>query len=189
MLTAYPTIENPLIGDRVTFIQSCRSPEYLPTLVEVSLAPRGGNFLHYHQRFAETFTVKRGQLSIELDGRITRLFPGESATAPVGSLHRFFNETDRPVLFEVELSPGSPGFEQALCIGYGLARDGHCFSSGIPKKPVHLAIVLDLSESRLTGAACMLSPVISTLARWGRQRGIERALLERYDCLNPNRCK
>jgi len=77
-------------------------------------------------------------------------------------VHAFANETREPVRFEVELTPGHRGFEQALQIAYGLA--------GIPRNLVHTALLVELGETRRP-APC---------ARWGQRRGVDAVLVERY---------
>ena len=97
-------IENPLIKDRVTFLETAAETNGKFTLVQVELAPDGGNELHYHKTFDETFTVVEGVLGIQLGKEIFHLKKGESATAPVGSLHRFFNPSaTEKVVFNVLL--------------------------------------------------------------------------------------
>ena len=76
-------IENPLIGDRVTFLKTTEETngEYL--LAKVELAPHGGNAMHYHLTFTEAFEVLEGRLNVDLDGRHLVLGPGEKALVQI----------------------------------------------------------------------------------------------------------
>ena len=108
------------------------------------------------------------------------LQPGDEATAEPGVIHNFANETDEPVRFQVELTPGHRGFEQALQIGYGLAEDGLTNDKALPKSLVHTAVLMEMSETRVVGPIRVLVPLLKVLARWGRRRGADAALIERY---------
>jgi len=87
---------------------------------------------------------------------------------------------DRYWRFQVELNPGHRGFEQALQIAYGLAEDGLTNDKGIPKNLVQAAVLMELGETRVVGPIRMLVPLLKVLARWGRRRGVDAALVERY---------
>ncbi len=172
--------ENPIIKDRVHIVKStCETKgEYL--LLEIELAPGGGNGLHYHTSFDEEFTVISGELGIEKKfGKIV-LREGESATAFKGELHRFFNDSNEKIIFQVRITPGNQGFENGLRIAYGLAADGKTNKKGVPNKLDHLAIVLDISDTRLTGWMSLIEPLILKRARRARKNGIEKNLLAAY---------
>src|SRR5205823_1789633 len=100
---------------------------------------------HRHLTYAEHFRCVQGTLTVRLGRTATRLAPGDTAVAPAGSVHCFANETAAPVRFHVELRRGHRGFEQALQIGYGLARDGHCDARGYPRDIRHLAVLAEMS--------------------------------------------
>ena len=55
---------------------------------------------HFHEHFAETFTVKSGSLSILVNGEKRTLKAGESITIPPMTLHKPFNETNETVIVE-----------------------------------------------------------------------------------------
>ena len=55
----------------------------------------GGPPEHFHEHFAETFTVKSGTLSILVDGEKRTLKAGEKITIPPMTRHKPFNETDQ----------------------------------------------------------------------------------------------
>lgn len=172
--------ENPIIKDKVSIIKSTKetSGEYL--LLQIELAAGGGNGLHYHTTFREEFTAISGNLSIEKKfGKIV-LKPGETATAHINELHRFFNETSETITFQVRISPGHEGFENGLRIAYGLASDGKTNKKGVPSKFDHLAIILDLTDTRLTGWMSLIEPFILRKAKKARSKGVEDLLLRDY---------
>ena len=171
------TIENPLIKDRVTFLETAAETGGKFTLVQVELAPSGGN----DKTFDETFTVVEGTLGIQLGKETIYLKKGESATAPTGSLHRFFNPSDtEKAVFKVLLQPGSEGFETTLQVAYGLALDGRTTRKGIPKSLYHMALVIQWSDTNIPGVFTVIEPVMRWLAKRAAQKGIDRALIEEY---------
>jgi quercetin dioxygenase-like cupin family protein len=174
------TVVNPIIRDKATFLETSRETGGRYTLVEVELAEGGGNGLHIHTDYAETFMPVEGQLSIEVDGKKLRLQPGDQATAEIGAVHRFFNETGGPIRFRVRLTPGHEGFENSVRIAYGLAVDGLCNAKAVPKNLYHLAVIVVMGGHKMTGALKLIQPLFGWLARRARRRGIERQLMERY---------
>jgi quercetin dioxygenase-like cupin family protein len=173
-------IYSPVQKDAAIFLETAGESGGARTLLEVELAPGGGNALHRHLTYAERFTCIEGELTLRVDGLLHVLHCGDRAVSEVGVLHAFANESEEPTRFEVELTPGHRGFEQALQIGYGLARDGGTNRRGIPRSLVHAAVLADMAEIRVAGLMRALNPVLKLLARWGRRRGGNAARVERY---------
>ncbi len=175
------TIENPVIGDRVTFVRTSEETGGEVTEILVELSPGGGNELHYHTSFTESFTGVEGQLGLQVGGERRLLGPGETATVPPGAVHRFYNAADRPVRFKGEARPGTPGSERFIQIAYGLARDGLVNRRGLPNDLTHIALLMEMGDMRAPGMMFrILRPLLKWLARRGRKRGVERELIERY---------
>jgi quercetin dioxygenase-like cupin family protein len=173
-------IYSPVQKDAAIFLETSEESGGVRTLLEVELAAGGGNALHRHLSYAERFTCVEGELTVRVDGLLHVLHPGDQAIAEIGVLHAFANESDEPARFEVELVPGHRGFEQALQIAYGLAQDGATNSNGVPRNLIQAAVVGDMAEIRVVGLMRALTPVLKLLARWGRRRGVDAALVERY---------
>jgi mannose-6-phosphate isomerase-like protein (cupin superfamily) len=174
------TIYNPVQRDRVTFLEMAADTAGGRTLAELEVAPGGGNMLHRHLTYAEHFEVLEGVLTVEVDGVVLQLGPGQSAVAPIRSLHRWANESDAPAVCLIEVVPGHRGFEQTLQIGYGLAADGLTRADGVPRRPYDLAVLAELSDIRLPPPMALLAPLMTVLARRARANGHEQALIERY---------
>jgi quercetin dioxygenase-like cupin family protein len=172
--------ENPLIKDKVTVLKTTSETNGQYLLVEVELQPGGGNDMHYHTTFNEEFTAVEGMLGIDVGNKKLRLQPGDQAIAPVNQLHRFYNPGKEVIRFHVKIFPPKDNFLKGLSIGYGLASDGLTSKKGIPKKFAHLALLLDLTDTRLPGLLSLLNPVIKRGARRARQKGIDKELIERY---------
>ncbi|HEX8529024.1 MAG TPA: cupin domain-containing protein [Cytophagales bacterium] len=140
-------IENPLVGDRVTFLKTSRETGGKYLYVKVELAPKGGNGLHYHTAFAEKFEALDGVLGVHCGGQELQLRPGQSAEVPPRTLHRFYNPSEtETITFQVTITPAGQ-FEQCLRLAYGLATDGKCRPNGAPKNFWHTALLMEMGET------------------------------------------
>lgn len=173
-------IYNPVQKDYVTFLETFNDSSGSKTLVDVELAAGGGVGLHYHKTYAEKFTVIEGELSVQLGKKVYVLKAGESATAHQKINHRFFNPSNKVCKFQCELNPGSKGFEMALQIGYGLARDGETDKKGFPKNKYALAWLFSISESNLPGLLSFIEPLLRRRAKKAIKMGIDKQLTEKY---------
>lgn len=173
-------IINPVQKDTVTFLRKAEETGYTYTEIDVDLQPGGGTPPHTHKTYAETFQVIQGELTIYAGGERFTLVPGDEITAKAGMVHRFANESKKPVRFKVLVNPGHTGFENALYILYGLAADGMTNKKGIPKKMSHLAIVNDISDMNLSGPLKIMQPYLRYLARKARRTGADRRLIHQY---------
>jgi quercetin dioxygenase-like cupin family protein len=173
-------IYNPVQRDRVTFLKTAAETGGELSLLEMEVAPGGGNSLHIHTTYSERFTVIEGELGVQIGKQQQVLRPGETEIVPAGTVHRWYNPSNQPARIYVELRPGHAGFEQALRIGYGLATDGHTNAAGIPKNLLHLAVLVQMSDIKLVGPLGVLTPLFGLLARIARRRGVEADLVARY---------
>jgi len=173
-------IVNPVIGEEVTFLKTSKKTNGEVSLLEVLIRPKASIPLHYHKRFSETFKVIDGELSIEVDKKRLKLLPNQEATAPINSIHRFYNTTNQPVRFTVELRPGSEGFENVLRIGFGLARDGQAGSNGMPKKLIHNGILMKIGEGSFVGLFSILEKFFLLFANSAKAKQVEKELLNKY---------
>lgn len=71
--------------------------------------PGGGPPPHYHLYDDECFLVEEGAVSFFIDGAWSQVGPGGVVHAPIGSVHTFKNNTDKPTRMRISTSPG--GFE------------------------------------------------------------------------------
>lgn len=173
-------IENPVIGEHVTFLKTSKLTNGASSLLEVYLGPKGGNPLHYHKRFSETFKVIEGELMVQVGKEIKALKTGDIAVAPINERHRFFNTSGKPVLFTCELNPASEGFENVLRIGFGLARDGKAASNGMPSSIWHMTVLMNMGEGYFVGVFSLFEKLFRFLARTDKVKRIEKELLEKY---------
>lgn len=161
------TISNPEIGDVLTFVEGAGETDGKRLVLEITVAPGGGNAMHVHLRQTEMFKVVDGELNVSVAGVLRRLKEGDEATVPPRTAHRFFSDSSSPATFKVTLvNPG--GVEDGLRALYGLARDGKA-PGGIPRNLLLAALCAQLSD--IYSAALplwfqlMLVPVLAALAR------------------------
>ena len=174
------SIYHPTQKDRATFVELAEETGGTRTVIDIEVAPGGGNEPHTHLTYAERFEVREGMLLVRVGNEWHGLREGETALAEAGVVHCFRNTTDEPVRFRVELEPGHRGFEKALQAGYGLAEDGRANAKGIPSNLLHLAVLMEWSEMRVVGPIRLLVPLLHVLARVARGRGVDRELEARY---------
>ncbi|MCF0051666.1 cupin domain-containing protein [Dyadobacter sp. LJ53] len=173
------TIENPIIGDRVTFLKTSKETNGEYVHVEVELKPGGGNDLHYHTCFEERFEVVDGHLNVKCNGTEYLLGPGDKITAPAHSIHRFYNKSAKDVRFKAVVEPAFK-FEEGIRIAYGLAADGRCSKKGMPRSFWHLAILIDMGETYFPGIPYRAQRILyKSLGRVARLLGKDKEL-QRY---------
>lgn len=173
-------IYNPVQRDAATFLETSDETGGARTLAELEVAPGGKVTPHYHLTYSERFKVLEGRLTVEIDGVRHELEAGDEAVAAPRSLHAWSNPGAERSIAHIELRPGSPGFEKALRIAYGLAADGRVLKNGVPRNPLHAALLLEIGEVRLPGAYAAVERALGLLARVARRRGVERELELRY---------
>ncbi len=171
---------HPIQKDYATFLETSEESGGERTLIEVEVAPGGGNEPHYHLTYDEHFEVLDGALEVLVDRATVTLRPGEKAVAPRNTLHRFRNTTQEPARFLVELRPGHGGFEKALKVAYGLASDGLVTANGTPRNLYYTALLMQWSDIRLPGIYTVAEPLFRLLARRARRKGIDRELETQY---------
>ena len=179
-MTQKRVYENPVFGDKATFLKTAEETGGAYTLIEIELAPGGGNSLHTHSEFTETFRPVQGPLTVHCNRMEKTLQPGDSFTVPKGAVHLFKNPTEKTVIFQVELRPGHSGFEKAIKIAYGLAADGLTNKKGIPTNLSHLAILSSCSGTQPAGIISVMGPVMKWFANRARKKGIEQQLIKKY---------
>lgn len=155
---------NPLIGDKATLIKSAEETQGAYSLLEIELVPGGGNMVHAHDLFSESFRVLEGELAITVDHCELTLHSGDAYTVEPNRFHCFRNKTENPVKFMVTLTPGHTGFEKSLAIAYGLAEDGEMNKDGIPQKFSHLSILAAMGGTKLPGLLRLMMPVFQLVA-------------------------
>lgn len=169
------TIENPVTGDRVCFLQTAAESngellriEYIVTRREN--APHVP--LHFHLLSEERFEVVQGKLGVILGTERTKQFlqVGESVVIPAGTIHTFWNAGEEALHFITEIKP--PGhFQSYWETMFGLARDGKVNAKGFPAL-FQLMVIAETADSYTTDLPLpILKSIIKVFAWIGRRLG------------------
>lgn len=173
------TFTNPIYKDKATVLVS-NGDGGRYSLGELVVYPGGGNFFHTHSAFEETFTAIQGQLGVAMNKTKYHLSPGESMTIPRGTSHHFFNPGSEPVTCQIKFMPAHENFIKGIAIAYGLAEDGKTSAEGQPKNLMHIALLLDLTDTRPTEMPVFLYRIFRWIAKIARLSGMENKLLTKY---------
>jgi mannose-6-phosphate isomerase-like protein (cupin superfamily) len=172
-------IENPVNGEKITFLKTTEDTngEYL--LYEIDLQVKGKVPLHYHTKFQERFKAIEGELGLQVGKETIMLSPGQEITVKPGTVHRFFNPGNKAVKFENEMRPAGE-FEKAMRAGDGLAADGKANKAGLPKNILHLALIFQWVGSYFPGVPVSIQEgLFGFLAKIAKRRGMDKEL-EKY---------
>lgn len=137
---ATDVIENPLMGERVTFLQRGEDTGGELLEIEVRAAPfASGPPAHVHEHQEEFLEILAGTFTALVDGEEVVLTAGDTYTIPAGTPHRWWNAHDEELVGRVEVRPA---LEMAAFLEtvYGLARDGKLTSDG-RGNPLQMAVV------------------------------------------------
>jgi mannose-6-phosphate isomerase-like protein (cupin superfamily) len=171
---------NPIYKDKATVLKTSDETNGEYSLGQLEVYPGGGNGMHIHTAFTETFTAIKGTLGVMLRDKKIYLTPGDSLTVPLQTPHHFFNDNKEAIVCNIKLQPGHDGFEKGIAIAYGLATDGKVNKKGVPKSIAHLALVMMLTDTYPAGILGLLRPLFKRIATRARKKGIEKELLEKY---------
>ena len=134
-------IENPLSGERMTFLKTTADTNGQSLEFEFIAPPGWSVPEHIHPHQQERTEMISGVLSGRVAGEEIGLVAGEVRVVPSGVVHAWRNPSDEEeARFSVEFSPAlkmESGFETA----WGLARDGKATRAGVPKNPLQLVVL------------------------------------------------
>ena len=141
-------ITNPVIGHRITFLQTAEETngELLQVEYAVMRPEKKPKIpLHAHFRCEERFEVVEGKLGVKLNGEQRILVSGESIVIAPGITHTFWNAGDGEMRFITDVRP--PGELQTYWeTVFGLATEGKVDANGLPNL-LQLGVVAPLADS------------------------------------------
>jgi mannose-6-phosphate isomerase-like protein (cupin superfamily) len=179
-LTPRKVFYNPVYRDKVTVLKSAADTGGLYSLGELEVSPGGGNGMHVHTCFEETFIAVDGEIGVVMGSRQYLLKPGESITVPRNTPHHFVNRSRGTVTCHVKFVPGHENFMKGLAIAYGLAGDGKTNGKGIPRSLTHLAMLMVLTDTHPAGLGRVVFPIFRWLANRAARNGMQQKLLDKY---------
>src|SRR5918999_1010666 len=143
MIRQGDTIENPITGERVTFLKTSAETDGELVVIDTAVAP--GGFVaaeHLHPYQSERFEILEGEVEFKRGKEIIIAKPGDVVMVEPGTPHRFRNLSDKEeIRFRTEVRPAL-SFETFLQTMYGLASDGKTNKKGLPN-PFRLAVIMN----------------------------------------------
>lgn len=185
MANAGDIIENPLSGERITFLEVPNEANGDLLRFDWHIPPGFSIPEHVHIRQEERHEILSGTLRGRVAGRERDYGHGEKVIGPAGVPHAWRNPSDDEELRIVsELQPAL-GFETLLETGFAIARDLKTDRLGTPKHLLRIFILLDEAGGEFYPAGIPMPvwraflTLIAALAYVGRLLGYEAHSPER----------
>lgn len=174
-------LDNPVSGERFTFIKTAADTNGELLVVDLELSPDGQvPGAHVHPLQEERFEVLQGTMKFRKGLRTLTARDGDKVVVPKGTVHCFENAGDSPARVRVEVSPALR-MEELFEASVALAREGRTTSSGLPY-PLDLALFMREFEEEVVAPfapAPLVRMVMSPLAWLARRRGLGARYLRR----------
>ncbi|MGH3088294.1 MAG: SRPBCC family protein [Rubrobacteraceae bacterium] len=141
------TIENPLTGERITFLETAGETDGESLKFEYILPPGFSIPEHIHPKQEERHEIVSGTLRGSVAGRERDYEPGQKVIGPAGVPHAWRNPSDDEELLIVsELRPALR-FEPLMETYFALSRDLKRDKRSVPGHLMRLAILVDESKN------------------------------------------
>ena len=167
------TIENPVSGEQITFLQTAADTAGELLEFELALSPDGHvPGAHVHPEQEERFHVLEGTMKFRMGLRRIVAEAGDTVVVPAGRVHRFANGGDSTARCRVEVVPALD-MEQLLETTVELALEGNVTRKGMPK-PLHLALFVRRFAREVRAPfppAWMVRVLMAPLAALASRRG------------------
>jgi quercetin dioxygenase-like cupin family protein len=168
------TIENPVTGERITFLKTSRETGGEYALIEAAVAPNGGVASHVHPFQTEEFEVRSGSVEFKKNGTKVVAHAGDTVVVEPGDVHRFKNVGADEARFVAKVTPALE-FESFLETMFALAADGKTNKKGMPN-PLRMAVIANayLDDVRMPHVPAVLQKAaLATGAAVGRLAGYQ----------------
>jgi quercetin dioxygenase-like cupin family protein len=167
------TINNPVSGEQITFLQTAADTAGELLEFELALSPDGHvPGAHVHPEQEERFHVLEGTMKFRMGLRRIVAEAGDTVVVPAGRVHRFANGGDSTARCRVEVVPALD-MEQLLETTVELALEGNVTRKGMPK-PLHLALFVRRFAREVRAPfppAWMVRVLMAPLAALASRRG------------------
>jgi len=141
MITPGQTLENPVTGERFTFIETAATTGGELLSFELGLRPGGAVPIpHVHPIQTERFEVVEGRMRFRLGRRSVVAAPGDVVEVAPGVRHGFANAGDTDARVHVEVRPAL-AMEDMLAEVVAMARAGRMTRRGMPRNLLDLAVL------------------------------------------------
>lgn len=135
MVSTGDVIENPVTGERITFVRTSQQTGGALAQLDLELSPRA--FLaaeHIHRSQEEKFQVLEGHVLLRCRGEESMSGPGQTVAVPAGAPHAWAPHGGGARV-RITFTPGA-GIENFFDEFFRLVREGRVNSKGMPSLPV-----------------------------------------------------
>jgi quercetin dioxygenase-like cupin family protein len=133
------TLENPVTGERFTFIHTAGTTDGELLAFDLALRPGGAVPIpHVHPIQTERFEVTAGRVRFRVGLRTVYAEPGDVVEIPPGVVHGFANREDEPAGIRVEVRPAL-AMEEMFAEVIAMAQAGKMTRRGLPRSLRDLA--------------------------------------------------
>jgi quercetin dioxygenase-like cupin family protein len=94
-----------VVGDVYRFLATGHETGGRYAMWEAIVPPGSGPPLHVHSREEEAFYVIEGEITFQLNDDLIQAPAGTFVNMPIGSLHRFSNQSDKPARMIITIAP------------------------------------------------------------------------------------
>jgi mannose-6-phosphate isomerase-like protein (cupin superfamily) len=168
-------LDNPVSGERFTFVRTAADTDGESLVFDLELSPDGRvPGAHVHPRQEERFEVMEGTLKFRKGIRTITARPGDKVTAPARTVHRFKNAGNTTANVRIEVRPALR-MEELFETAVSLAREGRTLNSGMPSA-LELALFMREFEAEVRAPfvpASLVRMVMAPLAWLARRRGLD----------------
>jgi mannose-6-phosphate isomerase-like protein (cupin superfamily) len=135
------TLENPITGERFSFIHTAATTGGELLSFELGLRPGGAVPIpHVHPIQSERFEVVEGRMRFRLGWRSVVAGPGDVVEVAPGVTHGFANAGDGEARVRVEVRPAL-GMEEMFADVVAMAEAGRMTRRGMPRNLLDLALL------------------------------------------------
>ncbi len=133
-------IDNPVTGERITFLQTAKDTNGELLQMDMVVQPMGCVASeHIHPGLEERLAIISGKCKFRVDGKEQIFGAGETVVVPPGTPHYWCNVGEEAHLI-LEFRPAS-NMEESFETWFGLARDGKTDEKGVPNI-LQLAVIV-----------------------------------------------
>ena len=133
MADAGDVIENPVTGQRLTFLATARDTAGEVFRAEGAFPPGGfAGVEHIHPHQDEHFEVLAGRAGFHVEGREEVLGAGETIDVPAGTRHTFQNAGTEEMRVLFEFRPALDSTEGFYEFYFGFAQEGRVNAKAMP---------------------------------------------------------
>ena len=135
------TVENPVTGERFTFVETAASSGGERLVFDFALEPGGAVPMpHVHPVQTERFEMLEGRMRFRVGHRTVVAEAGDVVTIEPGVAHSFANAGDADARLRVEVSPAL-AMEEMFADVVDLAEAGRMTRRGMPRSLLDLALL------------------------------------------------